>query len=137
MNYEFHVGDYVETASGAKGYIDQVLSGGSYYFRWVITDPDGAEFSDFCVSYCSDISKCARIGQYDFTKPEVKQIEKLTYAESYINGYIDKINELVDAVNELKEQNKGCSGCLHFGDKKYKCELCARFGHDDHYVSNG
>ncbi len=35
-----------------------------------------------------------------------------------------------------KEQNKGCSGCLHFRDKKYKCELCARFGHMDHYVSN-
>ena len=53
-----------------------------------------------------------RIGKYDFTKPEVKKIEKLTYAESYINGYqvltgrklIDKINELVDAVNELMKK---------------------------------
>ena len=102
MNYEFHVGDYVETVSGAKGYIDQVLAEGSYYFRWVITDPDSAEL------YCSDLSKYVRIGQYDFTKPE--KIEELTYAESHINGYqvltgrklIDKINELVDAVNELR-----------------------------------
>ena len=53
-----------------------------------------------------------RIGKYDFAKHEVKQIEKLNYAESYINGYqvltgrklIDKINELVDIVNELKEK---------------------------------
>ena len=117
MNYEFHVGDYVETVSGAKGYIDQVLSGGLYYFRWVITDTEGVEF------YCSDLSKYVRIGQYDFTKPE--KIEKLTYAESYINGYqvltgrklIDKINELVDAVNELRKRNKECSGCTYFEDE--------------------
>lgn len=123
MNYEFHVGDYVETVSGAKGYIDQVLSEGPYYFRWVTTDTDGAEFSDFCATRCSDLSKYARIGQYDFTKPE--KIEKLTYAESHINGYqvltdrklIDKINELIDAVNELRKRNKECSGCIHFEDE--------------------
>ena len=41
------------------------------------------------------------------------------------------------AINEWEEQNKGCYGCIHFGDKKYKCESCARFGHVDYYVSNG
>ena len=41
------------------------------------------------------------------------------------------------AINEWEKQNKGCYGCLHLGDKKYKCESCARFGHDDYYVSNG
>lgn len=46
-----------------------------------------------------------------------------------------KVNELVDAVNEWEEQHKECYGCLHFGDEKYKCELCTRFGHDDYYVS--
>ena len=110
MNYEFHVGNYVETVSGAKGYIDQILYEGLYYFKWIVTDTDGDEFSEFCKTHCGDLSKYARIGQYDFTKQEVKQIEKLTYAESYINGYqvltgrklIDKINELVDAVNELR-----------------------------------
>ena len=40
------------------------------------------------------------------------------------------------AINEWDEQNKGCFVCLHFGDKKYKCESCARFCHDDHYVSD-
>ena len=42
----------------------------------------------------------------------------------------------IRAINEWEEQNKGYFGCLHFGDKKYKCESCARFGHDDHYVSD-
>ena len=40
------------------------------------------------------------------------------------------------AINEWEEQNKGCFRCLHFGDKKYKCESCVRFGHMDHYISN-
>lgn len=47
-----------------------------------------------------------------------------------------KVNELVDAVNEWEEQHKEYYGCLHLGDKKYKCELCARFDHVDHYVSD-
>lgn len=113
MKYEFHVGDYVETVSGAKGYIDQILYEEPYYFKWIVTDTDGAEFSEFCKTRCGDLSKYARIGQYDFTKPEVKQIEKLTYAESYINGYqvltgrklIDTINELVAAVNKLMKKS--------------------------------
>ena len=46
------------------------------------------------------------------------------------------IKLIIRAVNEWEEQNKGCFGCLHLGDKKYKCELCKRFGHVDHYVSN-
>lgn len=132
MNYEFHVGDYVETVSGAKGYIDQILSEGPYYFRWVATGTYDVE------SYCSDLSKYVRIGQYDFTKPkEIERLPSSGWCSGVAGDLIDKINELVDAVNELEKQNKGCSGCLHFGDKKYKCELCARFGHDDHYVSNG
>ena len=40
------------------------------------------------------------------------------------------------AINELEEQHKGCYVCLHLGDKKYKCESCARFGHVDYYASN-
>lgn len=127
MNYEFHVGDYVETVSGAKGYIDQILSKEPYYFRWIVTDTDGAEFSDFCATRCSDLSKYARIGQYDFTKPEQpKEIKKLPdgYGDGYVlykgttevsgtveNGWVSigalssKINELVDAVNELMKKN--------------------------------
>ena len=43
----------------------------------------------------------------------------------------------IRAINKWEEQNKGCYGCLHLGDKKYKCESCARVGHVDYYVSNG
>lgn len=110
MNYEFHVGDYVETVSGAKGYIDQILYKEPYYFKWMVTDTDGAEFSEFCEARCDDLNKYARIGQYVFTKPEQsKEIDKLTP-----NGWcmgtsgddlIRKINELVDAVNELRYIN--------------------------------
>ena len=40
------------------------------------------------------------------------------------------------AINEWEDQHKGCYGCIHLEDKKYKCESCVRFGHDDYYVSN-
>lgn len=109
MNYEFHVGDYVETVSGAKGYIDQILSKEPYYFRWIVTDTDGAEFSDFCAIRCSDLSKYARIGQYNFTNTEQsKEIDRLM-PNGWCMGVsgdnlITKINELVDAVNELRNK---------------------------------
>jgi len=77
--------------------------------------------------------RIGNIGQYDFTKPEqLKEIERLpsdvevrfdlpngkhmvikTYQDSnefvvasYSHDLIDKINELVDAVNELRESAK-------------------------------
>lgn len=53
------------------------------------------------------------------------------------NAYEMKVIQLATrAVNEWEEQHKGCFGCLHLEDKKYKCESCARFSHDDHYVSD-
>ena len=115
MKYEFHVGDYVENNYGKVGYITSV--------KYTKSNKD--VFYDIeIVYYNADIvgvfhgdqsliqDHFNRIGKYDFTKPEVKQIEKLNYAESYINGYqvltgrklIDKINELVDSVNELREK---------------------------------
>lgn len=113
MNYEFHVGDYVETVDGTIGYISYVLATGDAW--WVCVSDGhgyyaGKEYSIFCNMNLSCYYK--RIGKYDFIKSELKQIEKLTYAESYINGYqvltgrklIDKINELVDAANELTRE---------------------------------
>lgn len=110
MNYEFHVGDYVETVSGAKGYIDQILYEEPYYFKWIVTDTDGAEFSEFCKTRCGDLSKYARIGQYDFTKTEQsKEIDRLM-PNGWCMGVsgdnlITKINELVDAVNEMMKKS--------------------------------
>lgn len=112
MNYEFHVGDYVETWDGKIGYI--------YYFRpnvLVFKTPDGGQhefYTDWLDwgGHPENIFK--RIGAYDFTKKEKKEIEPLNYNASVdatikqLSALKNKINELVDAVNKLmdKEDNE-------------------------------
>ena len=123
MKYEFHVGDYVETIDGKVGYI--------YYFRpnvLVFKTPDGGQYEiSTDVLDWSDHPENVfkRIGAYDFTKKEKKKIEQLEkdlsiegkckdkkvmikqylddgyYTLVYSTKMIDKINELVDAVNKL------------------------------------
>ena len=129
MNYEFHVGDYVETQNGKVGYI--------YYFRpnvLVFKTPDGGQYeiSTDVLDWSDHPEKVfKRIGAHDFTKKEKKKIEQLEkdlpvegkykdkkvmikqylddgyYTLVYNDKMIDKINELVDAVNKLmdKENN--------------------------------
>lgn len=132
MKYEFHVGDYVETKDGRIGYITkichcEVCKDRGFYEPYVrynngeeeyITVHEVEHFQDFY----------NRIGQYDFTKPEQpKEIERLpddiraTFVINdkhghlkqydgdnkwsymcYPKEFINKINELVDAVNELR-----------------------------------
>ena len=132
MNYEFHVGDYVETWSGVIGHISKfekwrhpafiedsvwfvytTEKGNSYYFE--------SEVSQLKYEF-------RRIGSYDFTKKEKKKIEQLEkdlpvegkckdkkvmikqylddgyYTLVYNDKMIDKINELVDAVNKLMDK---------------------------------
>lgn len=130
MKYEFHVGDYVETYSGAVGYIISIEDDA---FTWVNHTPirDGddvysnVEQRNF---YNSVKDLFARVGAYDFTKKEKKKIEqlekdlplemkvgdKVTTMKQYFDGnyntiiystkMIDKINELVDAVNKLMDK---------------------------------
>ena len=127
MNYEFHVGDYVETYSGAVGYIISIEDDA---FTWVnhtpIRDGDDVYFNVEQRNFYSSVRDVfIRIGAYDFTKKEKKKIEALTinktmyqytgdgtsntgadYTAVYENTkfqdkMIDKINELVDAVNLL------------------------------------
>ena len=128
MNYEFHVGDYVETAGGAKGYICDANKD-----WWCCTNAD----DEYSVGYVyrivrlgsGGIHECyKRIGTYDFTKKEKKKIEqldkdlpiemkvgnKVAIMKQYFDGnyntiiystkMIDKINELVDAVNKLMDK---------------------------------
>ena len=117
MNYEFHVGDYVETWSGVIGHISKfekwrhpafiedsvwfvytTEKGNSYYFE--------SEVSQLKYEF-------RRIGAYDFTKKEKKKIEPLDYIITETNmsyqltALKSKINTLVDAVNKLidKEYN--------------------------------
>ena len=106
MNYEFHVGDYVEAAGGAKGYICDANKD-----WWHCTNAD----DEYSVGYVyrivrlgsGGIDKCyKRIGAYDFTKKEKKKIENLVNPQWSIpvEDLIDKINELVDAVNKLMDK---------------------------------
>ena len=128
MNYEFHVGDYVETVGGAKGYICDANKD-----WWYCTNAD----DEYSFGYVyrivrlgrGEIHECYnRIGAHDFTKKEKKKIEALTinktmyqytgdgtsnggadYTAVYDNTkfqdkMIDKINELVDAVNKLMDK---------------------------------
>lgn len=126
MKYEFHVGDYVETKSDARGYVDSVeemlwkctQSSNDYMYVAGHTYHMPVEGVDSCYN---------RIGQYDFTEMDESKIE--TLAEEYTKPFpfyktttdgtssewrsIDfgvvsrKINELVEAVNELKEKIDG------------------------------
>ena len=108
MNYEFHVGDYVETVGGAKGYICDANKD-----WWRCTNAD----DEYSVGYVYRIVRLGRggihecynrIGAYDFTKKEKKKIEMIDGVDiddpedrCFI---IDKINELVDAVNKLMDK---------------------------------
>ena len=108
MNYEFHVGDYVETWSGAVGYIISIEDDA---FTWVnhtpIRDGDDAYFNVEQRNFYSSVRDLfARVGAYDFTKKE-KKIENLTKPQwsMPVEDLIDKINELVDAVNLLLDKS--------------------------------
>lgn len=128
MNYEFHVGDYVETIDGKIGYI--------YYFRpnvLVFKMPDGGqhEINTDVLDWGNHPENVfKRIGAYDFTKKEKKKIEplekdlpiegkfqdKVVNVEQYLDDHyytliysgkmIDKINELVDSVNKLMDKEE-------------------------------
>ena len=108
MNYEFHVGDYVETVGGAVGYIISIEDDA---FTWVnhtpIRDGDDVYFNVEQRNFYSSVRDVfARIGAYDFTKKEKKKIENLTKPQwsMPVEDLIDKINELVDAVNKLMDK---------------------------------
>ena len=121
MNYEFHVGDYVETIGGFVGWISNIKD--NNYI--VITD----ENNNSCGYRLPQEDRYfVRIGTYRFTKKEKKKIEQLEkdlpvegkckdkkvmikqylgdgyYTVVYNDKMIDKINELVDAVNKLMDK---------------------------------
>lgn len=99
MKYEIHVGDYVETKCGAIGYISNDKE-----LWWQCTNKaDGYNvgFEYNLIGIEDGFYK--RIGKYDFTKPEnPKEIERLNNCNW--NSTAAKINELVDAVNELRKE---------------------------------
>nr|DAH41444.1 MAG TPA: Preprotein translocase subunit [Caudoviricetes sp.] len=103
MNYEFHVGDYVETIGGFVGWISNIKD--NNYI--VIVDKN----NNSCGYYLPQEDRYfVRIGAYDFTKKEKKKIERLNYNTSVdatmkqLSALKNKINELVDAVNKLMDK---------------------------------
>ena len=99
MKYEVHVGDYVETKGGAIGYISNDKD---LWWRCA-NKADGYDvgFEYNLIGIEDGLYK--RIGKYDFTKPEnPKEIERLNNCNW--NNTAAKINELVDAVNELRKE---------------------------------
>ena len=110
MNYEFHVGDYVETIGGFVGWISNIKD--NNYI--VITD----ENNNSCGYHLpQDDRYFVRIGAYDFTKKEKKKIARLSEDDSWLTFrntnkanvnlcyIIKRINELVDAVNLLLDKS--------------------------------
>ena len=100
MNYEFHVGDYIENRKGDVGWITSVTdekivwetnSGRTYVM----------EIPTLNRVQCPE-ALFVRIGAYDFNKKEKKTIKKLN-----LQGYLSTqtvasvVNELVDTVNLL------------------------------------
>ena len=119
MSYEFHVGDYVETYSGAVGYIISVEDDA---FTWVnhtpIRDGDDVYSNVEQRNFYSSVKDLfVRIGAYDFTKKEKKKIARLSEDDSWLTFrntnkanvnlcyIIKRINELVDAVNLLLDKS--------------------------------
>ena len=106
MKYEFHVGDYVENNYGKVGYINSVKytksnKGVFYDIEIVYYNADIVGVFHGDQSLIKDHFN--RIGKYDFTKPEnPKEIERLNNCNW--NSTAAKINELVDAVNELRKE---------------------------------
>lgn len=134
MDYEFHVGDYVETKDGRVGYVD-FCSRGSYSIYLNTIEKNGYRYSSkmLLMPEITDeelSENFIRIGRYDFTKQDNDKIEPLP--EEYTNFFYNskffntskttttgnnsnqrsidigvlskKINELVDAVNSIRKE---------------------------------
>ena len=106
MKYELDVGDYVEDNYGKVGYINSVKytksnKGVFYDIEIVYYNADIVGVFHGDQSLIQDHFN--RIGKYDFTKPyNPKEIERLNNCNW--NSTAAKINELVDAVNELRKE---------------------------------
>lgn len=118
MKYEFHVGDYVETKDGTIGYITETGVNYTLYFKWT---SGGIEHFQELGQSVEEITRILstlynRVGQHDFTHPEeLEKIQRLHETQPRITfrnedgvfvdlGFMrNKINELIDAVNELRK----------------------------------
>ena len=114
MNYEFHVGDYIENSKGDVGWVTSVTD------EKVVWETNNGKTYVMEVSTLNRVQHpealFVRIGAYDFTKKEKKKIARLSEDDSWLTFrninkanvnlcyIIKRINELVDAVNELMDK---------------------------------
>ena len=108
MNYEFHVGDYIENSKGDVGWVTSVTD------EKIVWETNNGKTYVMEVPTLNRVQHpealFVRIGAYDFTKKEKKKIEQLDYivAETSVIDQLsalkNKINELVDAVNKLMDK---------------------------------
>ena len=125
MKYEFHVGDYVETKDGQIGYITAFIHSHDEENTIFVNYKDGRTLG-YKFPQDEPHRFFERIGKYDFTKKDKvepllinKHISiyrgngktnspsdyKTAFEQDELNDkMIDKINELVDAVNRLEEK---------------------------------
>ena len=127
MNYEFHVGDYIENSTGDVGWVTSVTD------EKIVWETNNGKTYVMEVPTLNRVQHpealFLRIGAHDFTKKEKKKIEqlekdlpvemkigdKVATMKQYFDGncstiiystkVIDKINELVDAVNLLLDKS--------------------------------
>lgn len=112
MKYEFHVGDYVETKEGVIGYISSIRATGDAWWMCV-SDCHGYQAGQqYSIMHNGDfLDHYNRIGQYEFIEGKIKPLSYTeqnlihTSSEKILHDYMKKINELVDAVNELRDRN--------------------------------
>ena len=107
MKYEFHVGDYIENSKGDVGWVTSVTD------EKIVWETNNGKTYVMEVPTLNRVQHpealFVRIGAYDFTKKEKKKIEMIDGVDiddpedrCFI---IDKINELVDAVNLLLDKS--------------------------------
>lgn len=114
MKYEFHVGDYVENKYGEVGYITNVTYSDLHMGKDVFYNIDIVYYNvKDIIAFHGDqnliLNYFVRIGQYDFTKRDEGKIEPIyddpaDWDDSFV---LNKINELVEAVNQLEEKVNG------------------------------
>ena len=115
MNYEFHVGDYIENSKGDVGWVTSVTD------EKIVWETNNGKTYVMEVPTLNRVQHpealFVRIGAYDFTKKEKKKIMRLSEDDSWLTFrntnkanvnllyIIKRINELVDAVNLLLDKS--------------------------------
>ena len=115
MNYEFHVGDYIENRKGDVGWVTSVTD------EKIVWETNNGKTYVMEVPTLNRVQHpealFVRIGAHDFTKKEKKKIPRLSEDDSWLTFrntnkanvnlcyIIKRINELVDAVNLLLDKS--------------------------------